>query len=109
MKTLTCSRRWRGELVERNGIGETADAVWKALSTEHQKLFPGRSHSDDDASTIEVPDILVESQPDPANLVEGVMDTASVVVFGQRPQSLSGKRHRGRLAVPEQVPLFDSD
>ena len=28
------------ELVERNGIGETADAVWKALNLEHQKLFP---------------------------------------------------------------------
>jgi hypothetical protein len=27
------------ELVERNGIGETADAVWKALNTEHRKLF----------------------------------------------------------------------
>ena len=24
------------ELVERNGIGETADAVWKAISTEHR-------------------------------------------------------------------------
>jgi len=28
------------ELVERNGIGESADAVWKVLSAEHQKLFP---------------------------------------------------------------------
>ena len=28
------------ELVERNGIGESADAVWKALNAEHQKLFP---------------------------------------------------------------------
>ena len=28
------------ELVERNGIGETADAVWKALNLENQKLFP---------------------------------------------------------------------
>ena len=28
------------ELVERNGIGDTADAVWKALNAEHQKLFP---------------------------------------------------------------------
>jgi hypothetical protein len=28
------------ELVERNGIGETPDAVWKALNTEHQKLVP---------------------------------------------------------------------
>jgi len=38
--------------------------------------------------------------------VEGAMDTASIVVFGQRPQSLSGKRRRGRLAVPEQESLF---
>ena len=30
------------ELVERNGIGESADSVWKALSAEHQKLFPHR-------------------------------------------------------------------
>ena len=28
------------ELVERNGIGETADAIWKALNAENQKLFP---------------------------------------------------------------------
>jgi len=34
------------ELVERNGIGETADAVWRALNTEHQKLFPRNSDSD---------------------------------------------------------------
>ena len=38
------------ELVERNGIGETADSVWRALNAEHQKLFPGRSRSDDDPS-----------------------------------------------------------
>jgi hypothetical protein len=31
------------ELVERNGIGDTADSVWRALSAEHQKLFPGKS------------------------------------------------------------------
>jgi hypothetical protein len=30
------------ELVERNGIGDTADSVWRALSTEHQKRFPAR-------------------------------------------------------------------
>ena len=73
------------ELVERNGIGDTADSVWRALTTEHQKLFPGRSHSDDDASSIEVPGTLLDTQPDPASLVEGAMDTASIVVFGQRP------------------------
>jgi len=94
------------ELVERNGIGDTADSVWRALTAEHHKLFPGRSHSDDDASSIEVPSILLDTQSDPASLVEGAMDTASIVVFGQRPQSLSGKRRRGRPVVPEQASLF---
>jgi hypothetical protein len=28
------------ELVERNGIRDTVDSVWRAISTEHQKLFP---------------------------------------------------------------------
>jgi len=94
------------ELVERNGIGDTADSIWRALSTEHQELFPTSSHSDDDAPSIELPGILLETQPDPASLVEGAMDAASIVVFGQRPQSLSGKRRRGRPAVPEQASLF---
>jgi hypothetical protein len=76
------------ELVERNGIGDSADSVWRALSTEHQKLFPGNSHSDDDGTCIEMPD----AQPSPANLVEEAIDTASVVVFGQRPDSLARKR-----------------
>jgi hypothetical protein len=92
--------------VERNGIGDTADSIWRALSTEHQKLFPTSSHSDDDAPSIELPGILLDTQLDPAGLVEGAMDTASIVVFGQRPQSLSGKRRRGRPAVPEQASLF---
>jgi len=92
------------ELVERNGIGDTADSVWRALSTEHQKLFPGRSHDDDDAST-QMPGILLDTQSDPAGLVEGAMDTASIVVFGQRPGSLAKKR-RTKPVVPEQASLF---
>jgi hypothetical protein len=95
------------ELVERNGIGDTADSVWRALSTEHQKLFPTRSHSDDDASaSTEMPGILLDTQPEPAGLVESAMDAGSIVVFGQRPESLSGRRRRGRPAVPEQASLF---
>jgi len=27
------------ELVEKNGIGDSADAIWKTLHQEHQKLF----------------------------------------------------------------------
>jgi hypothetical protein len=94
------------ELVESNGIGDTADSVWKALSTEHQKLFPTNSHSDDGTSSIEMPGILLDTQLAPASLVEGAIDAASIVVFGQRPQSLSGKRRRGRPAVPKQASLF---
>ena len=94
------------ELVERNGIGDTADSVWRALSTEHQKLFPANSHSDDDPSSIAMPGILLDTQPAPASLVEGAIDAASITVFGQRPQSLSGKRRRGRPPVPEQASLF---
>jgi hypothetical protein len=93
------------ELVERNGIGDSADSVWRALGSEHQKLFPTSSYSDHDAPPIELPGILLHSQPEPAGLVEGAMDTASVVVFGQRPP-LSGKKRRGRPAVPEQASLF---
>jgi hypothetical protein len=94
------------ELVERNGIGETADSIWRALSTEHQRLFPTASRSEDETSFIEMPGILRDTQAAPASLVEGAMDAASVVVFGQRPQSLSGKKRRGRLTVPEQASLF---
>ena len=95
------------ELVERNGIGDTADSVWRALTAEHQKLFPGRSHSDDDASaSTETPGILLDTQLEPAGLVESAMDAGSIVVFGQPPQSLSGRRRRGRPAVPEQASLF---
>jgi hypothetical protein len=36
------------ELVERNGIGDAADAVWRALNIEHQKLFPATSRSNED-------------------------------------------------------------
>ena len=49
---------------------------------------------------------LRNTQPDPASLVEDAMETASIVVFRQRPRSLPGKDRRGRLAVPEQASLF---
>src|SRR5712692_1654902 len=77
------------ELVERNGIGDTADAVWKALNTEHQKLFPRKSSPNGDGSSADQTDILVSSQFDPADLVEAAIGTSSIVAFGQRPESLS--------------------
>jgi len=94
------------ELVERNGIGETADAVWKALNTEHKRLFPTTSNSNGDAPSANLSDTLIETQSDPACLVEGAIGASTVVAFGQRPESLSGRRRRARPVVPEQASLF---
>jgi hypothetical protein len=94
------------ELVERNGIGQTADAVWKALNAENQKLFPTTTSSNGDIPAAKPSGALVESQFDPANLVESALDNTSVVAFGQRPALLSGRRRRARPVVPEQASLF---
>jgi superfamily II DNA or RNA helicase len=94
------------ELVERNGIGETADAVWKALNAEHQKLFPATSASADEPSSGEMPDILTDAQLEPAYLVQAAMSKQPVVAFGQRPTALSARRRRARVAAPEQPSLF---
>lgn len=94
------------ELVERNGIGETADAVWKSLNAEHQKLFPATSRSNGDVSRLEAPAVLPGVQPDPAALVEEAIAGDSVLIFGQRPGSLSGRRSRAKAAIPEQASLF---
>jgi hypothetical protein len=94
------------ELVQWNGIGESADAVWKALHTEHQKLFPATSLSNKVVSSLEAPGSLLTTRSDSASLVEEASDGSSVLIFGQRPGSLSGRRPRGKPAVPEQASLF---
>jgi len=91
------------ELVERNGIGETADAVWKALNLEHQKLFSTRSAGDAPSAG---ESILTSAQANAARMIEGAFDPEPILVFGRRPESLSGRRRRTRPAVPEQTSLF---
>jgi hypothetical protein len=94
------------ELVERNGIGEAAGAVWKALNAEHQKLFPTISRSTGRAPSGEMPVVLTGAQTDPACLVQTAINNQSVVAFGQPAGALSGRRRRGRVAAPEQLSLF---
>jgi len=84
------------ELVERNGIGEPADAVWNALKAEHQKLFPVSQTSSE-------PSLLIDNC-DAADLVHEAIERSSVPVFGER--SHSHRRIRGKLSVPEQASLF---
>jgi len=94
------------ELVERNGIGDTADSIWKSLSAEHQKLFPAIAHDDLAVSSEEQPGVPIEPLFEPASLAERAPDSGAVFVFGQRAESLSSRRRRGRPAVPEQASLF---
>jgi len=50
--------------------------------------------------------IFSDAQDNPAGLVEGVFDTAPILVFGRRPELSSGRRRRAKVAVPEQASLF---
>ena len=92
------------ELVEQNGIGESADAVWKTLNAEHQKLFPAVTPPNSDASLLEGPQLL-PGAAEPGHLIDQAIESSSILIFGQRPGT-SGRRPRPKPAVPEQASLF---
>ena len=94
------------ELVESNGIGDSADAVWRALNAEHRKLFSANSLPNDTAFSAAASDGPSAIQPDPAGLIDQAIERDSFLIFGQRPGPLPGRRRRGRSAVPEQASLF---
>jgi superfamily II DNA or RNA helicase len=91
------------ELVERNGIGESADAIWNSLREEHNRLLPARSIP---ADTPEEPASQEDAVPDPGDLIEAAINTVPVLAFGQRPESLQSARRRPRSVAPEQASLF---
>src|SRR6185437_11522927 len=74
------------ELVEKNGIGDSADAIWRSLNEEHQKLFPAHVAAEKSA------DPGAEEASEAAALVEAAMATEGIVLFGQQPQDLHGRR-----------------
>jgi hypothetical protein len=91
------------ELVEKNGIGDNADAIWRALHLEHQKLFPtGRQEDADDAGT----NGYGGANSEPANLIEAAISAEPVLIFGQSSDSLKAGRRRSRAVAPEQPSLF---
>ena len=91
------------ELVEKNGIGDNADAIWRALHLEHRKLFPtGRQEDADDAGN----NGHGGANSQPANLIEAAINAEPVLVFGQSPDSLKASRRRSRPVAPEQPSLF---
>jgi superfamily II DNA or RNA helicase len=91
------------ELVEKNAIGEGADLVWKRLNAEHQRLFPTRHWTE---SSTEIPPCVDVNQASTSNgIFEAVLNSKPVLVFGQRPETRSG-RSRSRLPNHEQGLLF---
>ena len=89
------------ELVEKNGIGESADAVWRALNLEHQKLFP----SDRDGAQI-ADDSPAETYSGATSLIDAAISVGPPLVFGQTQELLKSGRRRSRPPVPEQQSLF---
>jgi len=92
------------ELVQKNGIGETADSVWRQLNAEHQRLFPARQETESTAGLpgSTDPERSVSSQ----GLIDRALDSHSVLVFGQAPEELRGGRRRQRSPEPVQGLLF---
>jgi hypothetical protein len=90
------------ELVARNGIGDSADAVWKALNAEHKKLFPTASQSVEAVS----PELSgdVPGHFDARVVGQELIDSSSVLIFRHRPGS--GRKPRAKTSVPEQTSLF---
>jgi hypothetical protein len=93
------------ELVEKNGIGETADKVWRALTQEHQKLFPPSSNASPLPNEVVDAPSALNMESEPARLIEEAIITDQVLVFGQRPEALRSRR-RQRTVISEQPSLF---
>jgi superfamily II DNA or RNA helicase len=89
------------ELVEKNGIGDSADKVWRALNLEHQKLFPSAR---DGAQTAD--DSPAEMHSGAASLINEAISVGPPLVFGQTQELLKSGRRRSRPPMPEQQSLF---
>lgn len=80
------------ELVEKNRIGDSADAIWRALHLEHQKLFP----AEEGQPTL---------QDEPAESDAAAIHAATGPFDGQSSRLLQVSR-RLQPFVPEQLSLF---
>ena len=89
------------ELVETNGVGENADAIWRSLTEEHKKLFPTMP-------TVTEASPATPAEPSQATeLIEAALNVPPPLVFGQAPEQLRTSRRRARPALPEQPSLFN--
>jgi hypothetical protein len=104
------------------GIGASADEVWKTLNQEHQRMFAAGTAIEvaEDIFNGEIPEIpavsemadpksvsLTASEPDLLMQSALGITSAPVLVFGQRVESLRSTRKRQRTPAPEQPSLFN--
>jgi hypothetical protein len=88
------------KLVEKNNIGESADAVWRQLNREHQRLFVHSAPAD----SLSAAEEGASAEASLLNQTTGAMPDWSIPQMGQ----ISAPRRRTglQLEIPEQGWLF---
>jgi hypothetical protein len=103
------------ELVQEDGIGETADAVWSQLKEVYDQLPRAAreeiSHIEDEI-VFDIGETVLAIESPLADLSHGemlassVMTTSAPTLFGQSLQSARRRGKRTRVLIPEQGFLF---
>ncbi len=94
------------ELVEQNGIGESADLVWRHLTTKHQRLFATRGQENRVEAGVTIPGTGIDCEMPSRPLIEEVLTPQPIFVFGEEVGKRRSGRQRGRTSIPEQGSLF---
>ena len=109
------------ELVEKDGIGQTADAIWSELKQIYDQLPAGAQPSvgvEEDAPVLEPAEILTFNEAPPlpdipmANmtqaelLMSSALNTSTPILFGQTLSSHKRKSKRPQHNSPQQWSLF---
>jgi hypothetical protein len=88
------------ELVTKQGIGESADAVWRQLQTEQSRFLPPALVVPDHPGN----DTVLSRLPPPSALT--IPSVASAVEFGMQPAPSPNRSQEGPDPVYEQLSLF---
>jgi hypothetical protein len=88
------------ELVEKNGIGDSADTIWKTL---HQGNYSVPASG---RTKLRQQNNCRVEMPSPQGLTESAINLQPVLVFGQQPESLKSTRRRSHQKLSQQPSLF---
>jgi superfamily II DNA or RNA helicase len=96
------------ELVEKNGIGESADLIWRRVNAEHQRLFPARTEAVpiEPIAGSDLPAVQSGALSHP--LIDAALNAEPVLIFGQALARIPARR-RAQVAVAEQGLLFQEN